>query len=193
MIRRTFSTFRHGGSDFAIHCRKIIVCDGCRILPSSNNNNGKVTRKHANTKQTLRNGIATSTQADNYILYKKALRLLCEDANHYNSTLPSSASTSLPSSSQPPIQPSPFTNTQVFELEERNGYGFAVRETLERCNITTPYVCVIQHDRTFMRPTPITQVVRAMIGIRKRRFEWEGDRCCDDDDKDTKKEQQQQQ
>lgn len=51
---------------------------------------------------------------------------------------------------------------RVVELEERHGYGFALRHAL-RHEVSTPYVCVIQHDRTFMRKTPIKEVVQSMI------------------------------
>ena len=40
--------------------------------------------------------------------------------------------------------------------------GFALREAV-RHHVTTPFVCVIQHDRTFMRTTPIPEVVKAML------------------------------
>ncbi len=51
---------------------------------------------------------------------------------------------------------------RVVQLEERHGYGFALRHAL-RHEVSTPYVCVIQHDRTFMRQTPILPVVQSMI------------------------------
>jgi hypothetical protein len=50
---------------------------------------------------------------------------------------------------------------RVIQLEERHGYGFALRHAL-RHEVATPYVCVIQHDRTFMRQTPIPKVVESM-------------------------------
>jgi hypothetical protein len=37
----------------------------------------------------------------------------------------------------------------VLELEERNGFWFAMREALPL--VTTPYLIVVQHDRTFLR------------------------------------------
>lgn len=49
----------------------------------------------------------------------------------------------------------------MVQLEERHGYGFALRHAL-RHEVKTPYVCVIQHDRTFMRITPIQEVVQSM-------------------------------
>lgn len=50
---------------------------------------------------------------------------------------------------------------RVVPLEERHGYGYALRHAL-RHEVRTPFVCVIQHDRTFMRQTPITEVVNCM-------------------------------
>jgi len=139
LLEMTFKSFPNAGDDFAYKCRKVIVCDGCRVVDAESDNKKKVTRRHSNVKQALRNGIATSTQADRYKEFKENLKTLCENA--------------------PPE--SPFWNTSVEELQERHGYGFALRHALRHC-VTTPYVCVIQHDRTFMRPTPLRDTVHAM-------------------------------
>ena len=152
MLERTFNTFQFAGSEFAYDCKKVIVCDGCRVLEDDTGDNTDsdekkdddpplITRKYANVKQTLRNGIATREQAKNYDEFKKRLHKLCTDSHQS-------------------IQ-SPFCNTTVVELDERHGYGFALRHALYNC-VETPYVCVIQHDRTFMRPTPMKDVVLAM-------------------------------
>ena len=133
LLERVFQTFTHGGYDFAYKCRKIVVCDGCR------QKNESVSKRHTNTKQAMRNGIVDAAQHENYIQFKKNLRELCGSAG----------------------QDSPFFSSKVEELEFRHGYGFALRHALREC-ITTPYVIVIQHDRTFMRPTPIHETVRAM-------------------------------
>ena len=157
LLERTFETFALGGRAFE-SCPKVIVCDGCRVLgevshesSSSNNNNNNsngdhnnnnhnnVSRKHANAKQALRNGIATAAQAENYRLFKEALQRLCREAD----------------------DSSPFFRTRVEELPTRHGYGFALRHALQNC-VETPYVCVIQHDRTFMRATPVEEVTKAM-------------------------------
>jgi len=90
----------------------------------------------------LRNGIATSIQIEKYELFKTALKKLCEEASG--------------------VKSSPFFNTRVVELNERHGYGFALRHALYY-EVKTPYVCVIQHDRTFMRSTPIKEVVNVMM------------------------------
>ena len=135
ILERTFGTFHFAGLAF-LKCRKIIVCDGCRIVEKEK----EVSKKHANDRQKLRSGIATSRQADNYLLFKQALQQLCHDA----------------------LDDSPFTNTVVKELDSRHGYGFALRHAL-REYVCTPYVCVIQHDRTFMRITPLQETLHAMV------------------------------
>ncbi|KAL7540619.1 hypothetical protein ACHAWF_006735 [Thalassiosira exigua] len=149
LLERTFDTFSYAGNEFAYQCRKVIVCDGCRIIDDDHEekkdelNSHKVTRKYSNPKQTLRNGIATTDQAKNYSQFKCHLRKLCEGA------------------SAPTDDNNAFQNTEVVELDERHGYGFALRHALYHC-VATPYVCVIQHDRTFLRPTPVSEVVAAM-------------------------------
>ncbi len=59
------------------------------------------------------------------------------------------------------------------ELEERQGYGFALRHALYH-EVSTPYVCVIQHDRTFMRRTPMDEVVRSMMNKRNGDIKYVG-------------------
>ena len=87
----------------------------------------------------MRNGIVTSEQSQRYEQFKQALRNLCSNAT----------------------ETSPFHNTVMEELDSRHGYGFALRHALRHC-VTTPFVCVIQHDRTFMRPTPMAETLEAM-------------------------------
>jgi hypothetical protein len=143
LIERIFGTFRlGGGTDLAIHCRKVIVCDGYRETVVVDTKTGTTnTARYGNAKQAMRNGIVTSDQRSNYERYKRNLRQLCDDAG----------------------PESPFRNTTVHELTSRHGYGFAVRHVLQQTDlVTTPYVIVIQHDRTFMRPTPIHETVAAM-------------------------------
>lgn len=134
VLERTFDTFAFAGAEF-MTCRKVIVCDGVRVQDES----GSISKKHANVKQALRNGIATSVQAKNYAEFKTRLRQLCQEAPDH----------------------SPFFNTHVEELPTRHGYGFALRHALRHC-VATPYVCVIQHDRTFMRPTPMLEAATTM-------------------------------
>lgn len=149
LFQKIFDTFHYAGAEFAFQCNKIIICDGVRL--SSGNN---VTRKHSNVKQALRNGVASDQQAHNYQLFKNALKTLCDNFKHNDQHSPI---------------PSPFCNTKVVELQERLGYGFALREAV-RHHVSTRFVCVIQHDRTFMRQTPIPEVIKTMINIPKIKY-----------------------
>lgn len=177
LIEHTFDTFRFAGDEFAYECSKVIVCDGCRVTSeessSSRNSSSsdleekkddstatqkKTTKKYSNSKQNLRNGIATIEQVKNYAAFKSRLRKLCNEANLPNTSTRSE---------------NPFRNTRVVELKERHGYGFALRHALYHC-VTTPYVCVIQHDRTFMRPTPVAEVVSAMRNDPEQKIKYVG-------------------
>jgi hypothetical protein len=167
LLEKIFCTFPLAGYDFAYKCQKIIICDGVRIQQNkeevcsiSGNNKPTVTRKHSNVKQALRNGIATTDQAKNYENFKLRIRKLCEDANAVSNSDSSSA-------------PSLFCNTRVVELDERHGYGFALRHAVSH-EVKTPYVCVIQHDRTFMRNTPIEAVVKTMAADSSRSIKYVG-------------------
>lgn len=94
LLEQTFQTFIHGGVEFCFNCEKVIICDGVRIQNDNSNKDvsdnqnretnvdyrPKVTKKHANAKQCLRNGIATSDQADNYIIFKERMVRICEEA-----------------------------------------------------------------------------------------------------------------
>jgi hypothetical protein len=56
-----------------------------------------------------------------------------------------------------------FANSQMLECEERQGFGYALREAINKPGlITTPYVIVVQHDRTFMRSVDLHSVILAM-------------------------------
>jgi hypothetical protein len=114
-----------------------LLLDGFRA--KDDGNEAPVTRKHVNVKQAMRNGIVTLEQAENYRKFKENLRHFCENASDH----------------------SPFWNAVVEELDSRQGYGFALRHALRHC-VATPFVCVVQHDRTFMRPTPIREIVETM-------------------------------
>ncbi|KAL3938916.1 MAG: hypothetical protein SGBAC_006259 [Bacillariaceae sp.] len=133
LLERVFDTFPKGGHSFAYKCRKVIVCDGCR------QRNETTTKKHNNFKQAMRNGIVNGDQFEKYTRFKHNLKKLCSSAR----------------------EDSVFWNTSVEELGTRHGYGFALRHALLEC-VSTPYVIVIQHDRTFMRHTPIEATLRTM-------------------------------
>lgn len=172
MLEETFATFPFAGDEFAYQCNKVIICDGYRIFDDDNGDSKeekkedpnatnssqqrqRITRKHSNDKQALRSGITTIEQAKSYTDFKSRLRTLCEEAN------------------EPSQTKNPFRNTQVVELEERHGYGFALRHALYHC-VDTPYVCVIQHDRTFMRQAPIKEVVSAMENDPDQKIKYVG-------------------
>lgn len=167
VLEKAFDTFELAGYDFAYKCPKIIMCDGLRLqeeegtggdIDNNKKKPSKVTKKHNNAKQALRNGIANQTQAENYRLFKLALRKLCEDADKE-----AAANAKMCIDENERKKLSPFCNTKVVELQERHGYGFALREAVQKVHVKTPYVCVIQHDRTFMRQTPIMEVVQCMM------------------------------
>ncbi len=105
------------------------------------------------TKQALRNGIATNTQADNYQLFKIALKKICEEADgnksspFYNTRYVKVAFFHFLPEFKNKCNLLYLTlllseyDTSVVELEERMGYGFALRHTLYH-EVVTPYVCV---------------------------------------------------
>jgi hypothetical protein len=132
LLENAMATFLHGGEEFAYKCRKVIMCDGVREGEA-------VSKKHATIKQAMRNGIVTGVQADVYTQYKTNIRRLAEEAGPQST----------------------FANTIVVELEERHGFGYSLRHAV-RNHVTTPYVCVVQHDRTFIRNTPVAATVSAM-------------------------------
>eukprot|EP00935_MAST-01C_sp_MAST-1C-sp1_P002038 g2038.t1 len=59
-----------------------------------------------------------------------------------------------------------FAHSQVLELDERQGFGYALKAAILKPGlICTPYVLVLQHDRTFMRSLNLPAVIRAMDGV----------------------------
>ena len=55
-----------------------------------------------------------------------------------------------------------WERVEVVRLTERQGFGFAVKAALEL--VDTRFVCIMQHDRTFMRPFPgVLSLLQAMI------------------------------
>lgn len=75
----------------------------------------------------FRNGVITEERAQAYHEYITALEGLVEK------------------------KPEPhWEHVEIIRLSDRHGFGFAVREALKM--VETPFVCIMQHDRTFMRP-----------------------------------------
>ena len=54
-----------------------------------------------------------------------------------------------------------FRNAEALVLEERHGFGFAVKRALER--VVTPCVMVLQHDRRFVQPVPLLPLVQVLL------------------------------
>jgi len=139
LLHETFATFQFGNSSQTTtnftSCKKIIVCDGFRQKHTDS-----TSRKHSGTKAAMRSGFVDDEQRENYIKFKANLADRVKSA----STAPEDD----------------FYNTTILELQSRHGYGFALKEAVK--TVETQFVCVIQHDRTFMRRTPILEVVKAM-------------------------------
>lgn len=118
-------------------CQKIIVCDGFKVRDRA---------KH-------RAGCITADEVESYKQYITNLRSLA--AGVYPESL-LSPSPSTEDQAQQAFSVSLFKRTQVVELGERQGFGFAVKAVLEMRKqdgefmINTPFLMVVQHDRTFM-------------------------------------------
>ena len=140
-------SFKFAGREFAYECPKVIVCDGFRTHHEGDAHRStanKVSRKHTIVKQAMRNGIVNQEQAENYRQLKQNLHNLCSAARASSDN-----------------QNNVFRTATIVELEERCGFGFALRHAVRNC-VNTPFVCVVLHDRTFMRPTPVSETVTAM-------------------------------
>jgi hypothetical protein len=55
---------------------------------------------------------------------------------------------------------SPLRGAEILRLEERHGFGHALKRGMMR--VTTPYVLVCQHDRVFTRDVPMRAVLDIM-------------------------------
>ena len=117
----------------------------------------------------MRSGIVDDIQEKNYNLYKVRLFLIAAITLAFRLTPTLTLSPSL-LSSQARLKERcesdrsdcslAFYNTSVLELSSRHGYGFALKAALQE--VKSKYVIVIQHDRNFMRPAPVREVVNAM-------------------------------
>ena len=53
-----------------------------------------------------------------------------------------------------------YTNTTILELPQRVGFGFALQKAMPM--VTTPYVMVVQHDRSFIKPFDLLGILSSM-------------------------------
>lgn len=142
-------------------CRKVIVADGTRPLNAclskshdsakrseNDREQSRVGRKYKNLSKAMRSGYVDDQCAVNYAEYKWKLSARCA-ADEGKEWHPSDAL---------------FANTRLLYLQARHGYAYSLREALrpERGLVTTPYVCVVQHDRTFLRSVPVAKILHAM-------------------------------
>eukprot|EP00928_Gymnodinium_smaydae_P084856 TRINITY_DN6812_c2_g3_i2.p1 TRINITY_DN6812_c2_g3~~TRINITY_DN6812_c2_g3_i2.p1 ORF type:complete len:379 (-),score=81.70 TRINITY_DN6812_c2_g3_i2:171-1307(-) len=91
-------------------------------------------------KNAWRSGRVTEDGRDAYDVYKARLRAAFEA---------SPAPAHLP------------RRCELLELPTNHGFGFAVRAALE--HVDTPLVCVVQHDRAFLRRISLRDVVATML------------------------------
>ena len=116
-----------------VRCRFVLVCDGFK--PAA--------------KNAFRSGKVDATAVAAYIKYKDELNKM---VNRLRQEFPLGDTAS---------EVSHFPYMEVLEFPENRGFGFAVKDAL--ANVTTPLVCVIQHDRTFLRTVDIPTIARAII------------------------------
>lgn len=151
LLERTLSSYAHVPSLHA--CNFIIVADGFRVAPGDGVGNiltgpappcgVAAPRKHL--AAAFRQGLVDADYAARYGEMKARLAARVEaDAglSRRDGAL--------------------FANCKVLEMDERVGFGFALKAALEE--VTTKYIVVNQHDRTWMRFCDVGRVVQAMEG-----------------------------
>jgi hypothetical protein len=153
LLEATLASFAHAPD---LHdCKVIIVADGWRARPkrdaASPDVDGAATaprRKFANISKAMRSGMVDEEYAGRYEEMKERLTARCA-ADAGKRWHPTEA---------------PFAGVHLLYLKERFGYGFALREALsrERGLVSTRYVLVVQHDRTWLRYCPVAAIVSAM-------------------------------
>lgn len=166
LLETTLGSFRHAPDLWG--CRKVIVCDGCRYVEEDSDQRtdtavaessavyageeriGEYTQgpvgRYSSAAKAMRSGFVDARGLSNYVKFKQSLvaRVHAEAKEQWH---PENA---------------PFADTSVLELDSRHGYANALREVLLSGMVTTDYVCVVQHDRSFLRPVPIGSIVEAM-------------------------------
>jgi len=107
-------------------------------------------KEYVRKKDDYRAGRVTEEAASAYNEYKRRLELLCEvakeDATH------------------------PFFRAEVLVLEERHGFGPAVRRALTL--VKTPYVMVVQHDRRAVQPFALCDILKGLESFRMRHVNY---------------------
>lgn len=88
------------------------------------------------SKVRYKKGRVTQDQADSYEEYKNNLK------QHVNEKNPL------------------YHNTEILELPERVGFGFALKEAIP--SVTTKYLMIVQHDRSFIKSFDLEQVLESM-------------------------------
>lgn len=157
-------------------CRFVIVADGCRRraeapadLDGSFSSPGGVPQrtKYGNLSTAMRSGFVNDEYARRYDEMKDALRARChaQKAEEWH-----------------PVR-APFAGVRLLFLSQRVGYGFALKEALriDHTLVTTKYVMVVQHDRTWLRSCSIAAVLAAMEGSARWRHSGE-DAVHEDED-----------
>lgn len=97
----------------------------------------------------FRSGVVTAERAHAYEQYMDILELQAQKASEVD---PSDCS----------LEERLWRKVSVVRLAERQGFGFAVKAALEL--VQTRFVCVMQHDRTFMRPFhDVLPLLKAMM------------------------------
>ena len=122
-------------------CRLILVCDGFK----------------AAKKNAFRSGKVDAAAITTYKEYKERLRALTAGLRGGQGDTEDGGAVGAP--------PAPgsglFPRIEMLELTKNHGFGFAVRRAL--AEVATPLVCVIQHDRTFLRAVDVGAVVTALV------------------------------
>ena len=112
-----------------VACRKIICCDGCKIIDGD--------------RCYFRAGQVSEEALGLYSEYMEDL----QDRVSLAATDPTDA----------------FFNSELLRLDERQGFGFAVKCALK--SVKTRFVIVVQHDRVFQKSFDLCELLENMRGF----------------------------
>lgn len=148
LILQVIDSLEHCAPELAA-CRTIVVCDGCNVHPRCK----------------YRSGMVDQDAFERYQEYKQQLRSVLAERVVQRSGSAATATVYLATSSPATTdaRPVPIAGSRfaVLELATRHGFGYAVRAALDA--VSTPLVCVVQHDRTMMRPVDLTEIAHAVL------------------------------